>query len=135
MQTMLTPDPLESRSYFARDTTTDTTPLTTTRVATIGDKVRFVLDEGRNRCQIRPATVVRTWSTQPGHIPPSTTVNLQVDIDGSNDFPASSIAALTGRIWRTSVPYSATCEPGTWHFAEDTEQTTRSQTIIDTTLL
>jgi hypothetical protein len=81
-----------------------------------GLMVGFVVAAGR-AC---PAMVVRDFGPHPeGH-----GLNLQVFLDGSNDVSpgphgATPDVAARGLMWRTSVPYSATKEAGTWHWPED----------------
>lgn len=72
---------------------------------TEGRIVHFVLPDGRSEGQHRPAIVVRVWD------PGSSTVQLQVFTDGSND-------DLANVEWRTSVSYSEEHKPGTWHWPE-----------------
>jgi hypothetical protein len=71
-----------------------------------GQLVRYVLAEGHNRGEVRPAFIVRDWnphSDLPG------AVNLQVFTDDGND-------GLPGVMWVCSVMFDATGqEPGTWH--------------------
>jgi len=81
------------------------------RVPTIGDHILYVLPDGQSKGQNRPAAVVRTWGTTL-----SAPINLQVFIDGYNDVPYDSIAAVTGQLWKTSVQYSSEPKPGTWHW-------------------
>lgn len=83
-----------------------------------GDIVDYALPTGHSAGQYRPAMVVRVWGTlAPGYVPP---VNLQVFIDGTNDFQHGQPGALTGLIWATSVPYDqAEKKPGTWHWPEE----------------
>ncbi len=118
MQTMLTPDPIEptSRAYFSQPITTataTTSPLPTTKAPTIGRIVNYVLPTGRNAGQVRPAIIVRVWSP--------TMVQLQVFTDSFNDYTQEHIGS-TGMLWATSVPYSETEAPNTWHWATEATQ-------------
>jgi hypothetical protein len=72
----------------------------------IGDIVLYVLPDG----QIRPAIIVRLWS--------AACVNLQVFLDGNNDYLSMGTGGNTGTRWKTSVYYSEGKEPGTWHYKE-----------------
>ncbi len=94
---------------------------------TEGRVVHYVLSEGRNEGQHRSAIVVRNWSNS--DIPGSDgMVNLMVFTDGYNDgletvFSSEQDKTITMRcidlvVWRTSVHYSETKEPGTWHWIE-----------------
>jgi len=77
----------------------------------IGRMVHFVLpNDGRCRYpgEHRPAVIVKIWSG--GH------VNLQVFIDGSNDYPDERVAE--GLHWETSVPFSNEHGLRTWHWPE-----------------
>ncbi|SRR6266704_2249641 len=96
---------------------------------TVGRIVHYVLESGRLKGDCRPAIVVRNWSnhTIPGN---DGMVNLQVFTDGLNDgfetaFNAYEDTKQVGVvkqidliIWRTSVHYDETKEPGTWHWPE-----------------
>jgi hypothetical protein len=73
---------------------------------TEGRMCHYVLPDGRNKGEHRPAIVVKVWSTTVG------TSNLQVFTDGSND------GADVGTRWVTSVVYSEDKTPGTWHWIE-----------------
>lgn len=86
---------------------------------TEGRIVHFVMPNGEHR----PAIVVRVWdigSVCDGY------VNLQVFTDGSNDArPVSggestgfNDAVQSGILWRTSICYSESKEPNTWHWIE-----------------
>src|SRR5579859_1308502 len=84
--------------------TTASTVTTSPHTPTIGDHVLYVLPNGGNKGQDRPAIIVRVWNI--------TGVNLQVFTDGHNDGEYYK----TGMIWETSVPYSEEARPGTWHW-------------------
>ena len=85
-----------------------------------GRVVHYVLDDGRHKGQHRPAIIVRVQRKSDNlpyagkwmHI--SYTVQLLVFVDGSNDVPAGQPPIL----WKSSVHYSETHEPGTWHWIE-----------------
>lgn len=59
--------------------------------------------------QVRPATVVRTWGEGGG---PSSSVNLLVHLDGTND----RYGEQPTQTWLTSVDYSEKKLAHTWHF-------------------
>jgi hypothetical protein len=72
----------------------------------VGAIVHFVLDQGRNKGEHRPAIVVRVWDKDTG------SVQLQVFTDDSND-------DLPGVVWRTSVmPDPDGQRPYSWHWIE-----------------
>lgn len=77
----------------------------------IGAQVNYVLSGGRSKGQIRPAFVVRNWEAPDGR------VNLQVMTDAGNDYAANEVGYM-GFLWATSVHYSASKEPHTWHWPE-----------------
>jgi hypothetical protein len=80
---------------------------------TEGRIVHYVLQDGSHR----PAIVVRNWRT------PGGCCNLQVFLDGEDDFGAAGLGGQEmekGRAWRTSVLYSAKPQPHTWHWPEKT---------------
>jgi hypothetical protein len=79
---------------------------------TPGRIVHYVLPDGRSKGEHRPAVIVRTWT---GHSPDM--VNLQVFTDGLNDFEVDKPGS-SGILWATSVHYSETKEPNTWHWIE-----------------
>lgn len=84
--------------------------ITVQQLVTVGQIVNYVLHDGRNKGKIRPAIIVRVWG--------DTCVNLQVFVDGDNDFPHS-----TSPVWITSSVYSGNKEPRTWHhWVSDYEQ-------------
>jgi hypothetical protein len=92
----------------------------------VGSDVLYVLDSGRCKGDIRPAKVVRIFEAGYHY----GMVNMQVFTDGMNDdFPAIvagmqsngeavSLHMTTNTIWRTSVHYDESKEPGTWHWPE-----------------
>lgn len=69
----------------------------------VGDKVLYVLPDGKSKGEERPAFVVKVWSPE--------TVNLQVLTDGSND----DIQYSGLMKWVTSVTRDPDRKPGTWH--------------------
>ena len=73
----------------------------------LGRMVHYVLPDGPNAGEHRPAVIVRVWG--------SDAVNLQVFMDGGND-GAPYLAA--GLLWATSVKRSDTPTPRTWHWPE-----------------
>lgn len=77
----------------------------------IGRVVHYVLNEGRNAGEHRPAFVVKVWGDQPDSL-----VQLQVFTDSN---PASdSNDCLPQVLWKTSVKLDADAAPGTWHWPE-----------------
>lgn len=77
-----------------------------------GRVVHYVMQDGVSAGECRPALVVRTCPTEWGY--PDGAVQLQVFTDGSND----GIQYASGMFWATSVQYSETPAPGTWHWPE-----------------
>lgn len=89
-----------------------------------GRIVHFVMPNGEHR----PAIVTKVWD----HEGATGTSNLNVFTDYSNDVPykQDEIEKMRngfgidpdqvrhGHIWRTSIRYSETPEPGTWHWIE-----------------
>lgn len=77
------------------------------QVPSIGRVVHYVLPDGRYHGEHRPAFIVKMWS--------ATQVNLQVFVDGTNDYPDYS-----GSVWATSVPFDGSDTPAnrTWHWPE-----------------
>lgn len=71
----------------------------------IGDIVLYVLPDGPHAGEDRPAFVVQIWSG--GY------VNLQVFIDGTNDYPD-----YNGSVWATSIEHDEEMKPRTWHWPE-----------------
>jgi hypothetical protein len=85
---------------------------------TEGRMVHFVLPNGEHR----PAVVVKVWNTNGGC---EGYVNLQVFLDGYNDFGASEPQSVSwamdcdrGMAWVTSVCYSLEPKKRTWHWIE-----------------
>jgi len=75
------------------------------QVPSIGRVVHYVLSDGPHAGEHRPAFIVQIWSG--GYC------NLQVFVDGTNDYPD-----YIGSVWATSVEYSAEPKPRTWHWPE-----------------
>lgn len=77
------------------------------QLATPGRIVMFVLAEGNNAGDVRPAIAIRRWDH------PMNSCNLQVFLDGTND-------TLYGEInpWKASVAFDPNKAPGTWHWPE-----------------
>ena len=85
----------------------------TSRRPRVGCPVLYVMSSGHSKGEDRPAIIVRNWDNPnaPGM------VNLQVFTDFLNDYP-TGVPGSDGRLWATSVHYSETHEPGTWHWPE-----------------
>ncbi len=88
-------------------------PVGTKPTPAIGRIVHYVLTGGYSEGQHRPAIIVRYWESES----PLQRVQLQVFTDASNDYMIG-IPGSTGMFWATSIPYSETAEPGTWHWPE-----------------
>jgi hypothetical protein len=82
--------------------------------------VHYVLTEGPNRGQCRPAVVVRDWQEEDmrryGAVNPESSQNLLVFVDGSNDNLGGGHV-----LWATSIHRTQDGAPGTWHDARDCE--------------
>lgn len=75
----------------------------------VGRIVHFVLNQGRNVGEHRPAIIVRVWDAMPH---PGSAVQLQVFTDQGND-------DLPGTFWATSVTQDPTgTRPHSWHWPE-----------------
>lgn len=81
---------------------------------TEGRIVHFVLPEGPHKGDHRPAIVLRVWRQGDGRPPANGYSNLIVFTDGANDGDLYA----NGLIWQTSVEYSETPLPRTWHWIE-----------------
>ncbi len=85
---------------------------------TEGRIVHFVLPDGPNAGEHRPAVVVRVWRLNNADVaqrpPDSGNSNLVVFMDGRND--GDQFAGCIR--WETSVVYSAEPKPRTWHWIE-----------------
>ena len=80
---------------------------------TEGRVVHYVLPDGPHAGEHRPAIVVKVWRRGDGSPPANGYSNLQVFVDGTNDYPDYS-----GSVWATSVEYSEEPRPRTWHWIE-----------------
>ena len=76
-----------------------------------GRIVHYVLNEGFNIGQHRPAIVVRVWQTLPGENFMNGNCQLQVFTDEMND-------GLPGVLLKTSVLFNEAGEPNSWHWIE-----------------
>lgn len=78
---------------------------------TAGRIVHFVLPDPDHsgKHHHRPGIIVHAWNDE--------CVQLQVFTDASND----GVQGGDGVVWQTSVSYSETHEPRTWHFPEHVE--------------
>ncbi|MBW4478607.1 MAG: hypothetical protein KME54_17545 [Tolypothrix brevis GSE-NOS-MK-07-07A] len=79
---------------------------------TEGRIVHYVLPDGRNAGEVRPAIVVRVWRDVAPELIAKGYCNLQVFTDSTNDYEDG-----TRVLWATSKIYSDTNEPGTWHWS------------------
>lgn len=80
---------------------------------TLGREVRFVLDTGPGKGQVRTAKIVRVWSDQ--------VVNLHVCLDGGNDAGTAHPDTHGNTplvIWKASVTLGGPAFPGTWFWPE-----------------
>lgn len=80
---------------------------------TEGRIVHYVMNEGNSIGQHRPAIVVNAWHEN-GEYQKEGRVNLCVFSDFGNDGEQFN----KGPFWATSVPYSATPIPFSWHWIE-----------------
>lgn len=80
---------------------------------TEGRIVHYVLPDGTSRGEHRPAIVVKVWRDISQYVTEGR-INIQIFTDFSNDGDQYA----SGQYWGTSVPYSETPEPGTWHWIE-----------------
>ncbi|ACC81153.1 hypothetical protein [Nostoc punctiforme] len=78
---------------------------------TEGTHVLYVLPDGRNKGEIRPAIIVKLWRDVSPELIAQGYSNLIVFIDGTNDYPDAD----GHTVWATSKVYSEDKEPGTWH--------------------
>lgn len=84
----------------------------------VGEIVHYVMPDGRNPGEDRPAIVVRVWDAA------SPTIQLQVFTDGTNDSSWDGAKwtnpeYAAGIAWKTSVRYSHSHEFGTWHHTDE----------------
>lgn len=81
---------------------------------TEGRIVHYVLPDGRHAGEHRPAIVVKVWHMPDGSVQDNGLCNLQVFVDGTNDYED-----YKGSIWATSIEYDEEeKQPRTWHFIE-----------------
>lgn len=78
-----------------------------------GDLVHYVLPDGKNAGEHRPAIVVKVWRMPDGSVQDNGLCQLQVFVDGTNDYDNYS-----GSVWATSIEYGDNEQLGTWHFIE-----------------
>jgi hypothetical protein len=88
---------------------------------TEGRIVHYVLNEGRDKGDHRPAIVVRVWRAFEADMvtkspPENGCSNLQVFTD--SDEQGRYNDELPPVMWRTSVLYDPNGAPGTWHWIE-----------------
>lgn len=87
-----------------------------------GRIVHYVLREGANVGQHRPAMVVRVWRGADGEPPANGVCQLNVFVDGTNDFPSllrEGFNLAGPSCWQTSVLNDEVAKgPGTWHWIE-----------------
>lgn len=85
---------------------------------TEGRTVHYVLPDGPNAGEHRPAIVVKVWRLEDAagtkHPPDNGYSNLVVFVDGTNDGVQFGGCIL----WATSVVYSEEPIPRTWHWIE-----------------
>ena len=82
------------------------------QVPSVGRIVHYRLEAGPHAGDCRPALIVRVWGAGPDAL-----VNLQVFVDGSNDYYENQGPEPLS-LWRTSVHRNTDNEPGTWHWPE-----------------
>ncbi len=73
-----------------------------------GSIVHYVLNEGKNAGEHRPAIVVKVWRTSDGKVPENGCSQLQVFLDKGNDGPLAIVC-------KTSVTFDESGAPGSWH--------------------
>lgn len=78
----------------------------------IGQTVRYVLSEGPNAGQHRPAFIVRLWDAK--------LANLQVITDSPPTGDSNDM--LPPMLWKTSIRYDETGNWGTWHFVPRSQE-------------
>ncbi len=87
---------------------------TALKLPSTGRIVHYVLREGRNAGEHRPAIITKVWgdpAVQDVH------VQLQVFTDATNDFPTG--LGSNGLLWATSVMQDEESQAlGTWHWPE-----------------
>lgn len=80
----------------------------------VGRIVHYVLDNGQNTGEHRPAQIVHVWND-------SGMVNLVVTLDGLNDTDAAANGVTNDKLhmWATSRMFDDVDKrPGTWHWIE-----------------
>jgi hypothetical protein len=82
---------------------------------TEGRMVHFVLPDGHNVGDHRPAIVVKVCRNGSEDLPVDGYSNLQVFTDSVDD----GTQYAGGLVWRKSVPYDEAKKPGTWHWIEE----------------
>jgi hypothetical protein len=85
---------------------------------TEGRIVHFVMNDGRNPGQHRPAIVVRVWRDHNGHPPENGCCQLAVFVDGTNDYATMPVDGFLAAVWKTSVLHDDSHKHGTWHWIE-----------------
>ena len=90
---------------------------------TEGRIVHYVLNEGRDKGEHRPAIVVRVWRTvqwdgEKDFIVPGTPENGCCQLQVFTDSDGKYNDELPPVMWKTSVLFSEAKEPGTWHWIE-----------------
>jgi hypothetical protein len=88
---------------------------------TEGRIVHYVLNEGRDKGEHRPAIVVRVWRVFEADMitksaPENGCCQLQVFTD--SDEHGKYNDELSPVMWKTSVIYDESGKPGTWHWIE-----------------
>ncbi len=88
---------------------------------TEGRIVHYVLNEGSDKGEHRPAIVVRVWRGYDGSgkqtkIPENGCSNLQVFTDSDSEGKYND--ELSPVLWKTSVLYDESGALGTWHWIE-----------------
>ena len=80
----------------------------------VGRVVHYILNEGRNMGQHRPALIVNVWADPPESATPQTACQLQVFTDSGEDKAFND--GLPQVLWKTSVLQGTA--PGTWPWPE-----------------
>lgn len=83
-----------------------------------GRIVHYVMPDGRCKGEHRPAIIVKIWGDPKQNPPPA--VQLAVFVDGTNDYVNLPVqgGSFMPTVWETSIVYSETPEPSTWHWPE-----------------
>ena len=82
------------------------------QVPSVGRVVHYVLEAGPHQGEHRAALIVQVWGDRPDSL-----VNLQVFVDGSNDYHRND-AEKPLTLWRTSKACDPAGAPGTYHWPE-----------------